>query len=78
MARDLRLVRFQYFYQKADADLIISNEIDEAQTGRISKGLEEQSHVVVLVTHRYDRGVSDSLRSATRWDPAIESTIPTS
>lgn len=41
VARDLRLVRFQYFYQKADADLIISNEIDEAQTGRISKGLEE-------------------------------------
>ena len=62
MPRYLWLVRLQYFYKKADANLIISNEIDEAQTGRICKGLEQQFHVVVLVTHRYDQvGSSDRI-----------------
>jgi hypothetical protein len=48
---DFRLIYLQYFDEKADANFVVANEIDQSQTRVIGKRLEEKCNVVLFAGH---------------------------
>ncbi len=51
MARDLRLVRSEHLNKEANADLLVSYQVEQTETGAIRKRFEEQFNAVILIGH---------------------------
>ena len=51
MARHLGLVRLQGLDKRANADLFVTQKLNQAQPRRIGEGLEEQLDIEILVAH---------------------------
>ena len=51
MPGDFRLIYLQYFDEKADANFIVSNQINQSQTRVIGKRFEEKCNAVFFLGH---------------------------
>jgi hypothetical protein len=49
--RDFRLVSVQNLHEKTDADLIVSNQVDDTQSSSIRESFKQQFYAVLFAFH---------------------------